>query len=324
MLPMTVTSPYEKCRVILLTPLRGYVMKEFKTAKKIDLFDGNGNQWKMKGVVNAENEKEQFNTVSDGYTIVQHQELVSMVEEAVADKNLNAITRIEEMNEGARIRMQLTFPDITLDVEENGQQVALRCTYDNSYDGTTGLRLEVGAKSPYGGGFLWVGGIVRALEDNYYHRHTKGVNVAEFEKKLEKGITSFQTKIKDHFKGMFKTPMTCETATNFLDDAINDKKFKGSLKYAESIKNKVRSSNIKNKWQFYCLICDVIGQEINSVDNRERQLNMLVSRLHRLVKNGNLPATMTEMVQHHTSNQGADLATLELNGVNVEDPNNFK
>ena len=118
-----------------------------------------------------------------------------MVDDALQDRNLLANPLIREMNQGARIHIELNFPNITLDVEENGQQVKLCCTYDNSYDGTTGLRLQIGAESPYHGGFLYVGGVVRSSEENYYHRHTKGVNVTKFGDKLEKCINSFQNKI---------------------------------------------------------------------------------------------------------------------------------
>jgi len=120
---------------------------KFKKAKRIKLVDENGQAWYRDGIVNADDESEQFNTVSPDYTIVQHEEVVEKVNEALNDKNLTPDVRFRDMDNGARIRMELTFQDITLDVEDNGKQVALRCYYDNSYNGTTGLRLEVGARS---------------------------------------------------------------------------------------------------------------------------------------------------------------------------------
>ena len=58
-----------------------------KKAKKINLFTENGTPWYAKGIVNEIDEKDQFNTVSDGYTIVQHQEIEEIVDE-VLSKNL--------------------------------------------------------------------------------------------------------------------------------------------------------------------------------------------------------------------------------------------
>ena len=259
-------------------------MSKFRVAKKIDLYkkDENGNlvDWKMKGIVDAES-GEYFNTVSEGYNIVQHDELAEVVETALKDKNLKAITTFDDSikENGSRLHIEMTFPEITLDVERNGQQVALRVTYDNSHDGSTGLRLQVGAKSPYGEGFLWVGGLVKALEDNYYHKHTKNVNVAEFEKKLSKGIDSFQTKIKDHFMGMLKVKIDNEFAELFLTSCLNIKNI--SKTYVEALLDALKKNTIKNKWQLYCLICDTLSKEASSLDVRDRHLSLIIGKLHK-------------------------------------------
>lgn len=271
---------------------------EFKTAKRIKLLDENGNAWYQDGIVNADNEKEQFNTVSPGYTIVQHSEVVDKVEEALTDKNLNPSKRFFDSNEGARIRMELTFPDVTCDVEDNGKQIELRCYYDNSYNGTTGLRLEVGAKSPYSNGFLWCG-------QTYYHRHTKGVNVSELEKKLEQGIKAFQDKIKKQFKAMFKTVLTNQMAETFLEETIEDKKYKGSATYLKDILSEVKRASLKNKWQFYCLICDVITNSGASMENKDRQLSLLIPRLHKVIANSDTPVTLTGLAAHHTEDENS-------------------
>lgn len=263
-------------------------MTTFKRATKIDLFDKDGNLWKLKGVVNEENTREYFNTVSDGYNIVQHDEVVELVETAIKDKKLNAITKIDDSikTNGARLHIELTFPDITLDVEDNGQQVALRCSYDNSYDGSTGLRLQVGAKSPYGEGFLWVGGLVKALEDNYYHKHTKNVNVAEFEKKLDKGIESFQTKIREHFLQMIKVPLTNAQADTFLEGCKELKNV--TEKYVETLVSEAKKATLKNKWQLYVLICDTLSKEASSIDVRDRQLSLIIGKLHKTFKSSDI------------------------------------
>jgi len=252
----------------------------FKKAAKIDLFDADGKLRPPKGIVNADNTSEYFNTVSDGYNIVQHQDVIDLVNDTIEDKNYNVNMYVDDFKNGARIHMVLTFPDIKLDVENNGQSVCLRCTYDNSYDGSTGLRLEIGAQSPYGAGFLWVGGLVRALEDNYYHRHTKGVDVAKFEKSLSKGIVSFETKIKDHFKDMFNTPITSSEALSFLEDKVLGTKNISNI-YVEAIITAIKRTTLKNKWQLYCIICDTISSEASSVDVRNRHLAAIVGKLHK-------------------------------------------
>lgn len=259
----------------------------FRVAKKIDLYkkDDNGNlvDWKMKGIVDEETGC-YFNTVSDGYNIVQHADLVKIVSDALVDKKLNAITKIDDKikDNGARLQIEMTFPDITLDIGDNGQQVSLRLAYDNSHDGSTGLRLQVGARSPNGEGFLWVGGVVKASEENYYHKHTKNVSMADFEKKLEKGIESFQTKIKNHFLGMLKVKITNEYAEVFFDSCLNIKNV--SKTYVEAIRAAAARSTLRNKWQLYCLICDVISKEASSLDVRDRHLALIIGRLNNKIE----------------------------------------
>ena len=293
---------------------------QFKKAKKINLYTDDGTIWFQKGIVNADDIKDQFNTVSDGYTIVQHNDIEEIVDEVVKDKNLQAVKRIEELNEGARLHIELTFPKITLDVENNGQQVALRCTYDNSYNGTTGLRSEIGAESPYGRGFLWVGGIIKALEDNYYHRHTKGVNIAHFEKKLENGIESFKTKIKKHFNDMFNTPLTVDQAKQFIEEVLEDKsKNKPSKKYLEKILNSLSTATFNNKWAFYVLICDVVTSEVSSsqVDLRNRQLKLIVTRLHKKIKSNNSTTASSSSTSEGNSSEGNEESTTNLITLNT-------
>jgi hypothetical protein len=267
---------------------------QFRVAKKIDLYkkDDNGNlvDWKMKGIVDEETGG-YFNTVSDGYNIVQHADLVKIVTDALADRKLNAVTKIDDKikDNGARLQIEMTFPDITLDIGNDGQQVSLRLAYDNSHDGSTGLRLQVGARSPNSDGFLWVGGVVKASEENYYHKHTKNVSVSEFEKKLDKGIESFQTKIKNHFLGMLKVKITNEYAEVFLDTCLSMKNV--SKTYIESIRAVVAKNTIKNKWQLYCLICDVISKEASSLDVRDRHLALIIGKLNDKIKSKDEEAT---------------------------------
>jgi hypothetical protein len=88
-------------------------MSKFRVAKKIDLYkkDENGNlvDWKMKGIVDAES-GEYFNTVSEGYNIVQHDELAEVVETALKDKNLKAITTFDDSikENGSRLHIEMT------------------------------------------------------------------------------------------------------------------------------------------------------------------------------------------------------------------------
>lgn len=260
--------------------------ENMKRAKKFKVYDENGNELKeYKNVANEENEQESFSMVKNGYHVIQHEDVFNTVKEAIEDKNLNAIVRPHRDYNGdsGRLHIEARFPDISVDVENNGIQAQMFCTYDNSYDGTTGLRLGVGAT--IGNTVLWVEGA------RYYHKHTKSVSVVEFEKQLEKGIKAFQDQIKNHFKAMFATKVTQVGAETFLDDAMNIKGV--SKKYVEAVLSKVKQSTIKNKWQLYKIVCEVISDNSSSIDVRDRQLKAIVGKMHKTFKSTNLTSLIT-------------------------------
>ena len=286
-----------------------------KKATRIKLFDGNGNELNdYKAIANEAQETEIFSVVKNGYQIIQHEDVYKTVEDAIADKNLNADIRPNPLYDGncGRLHIEVTFPEISLDVENDGLQSQLYCTYDNSYDGTTGLRLSVGAKR--GNAVLWIVG------SRYYHKHTKSVSVAAFEESLEKGIESFQTKIKGHFMGMFKTPVNETGALSFLDTTLEMKGV--SKKYVEAVISKVKQSTIKNKWQLYCVICDVITKEASSIDVRDRHLKALISKMHRVIKSSD------EKVESPATPEGGatlkEVAEKQMDGVTFLDEINSK
>lgn len=248
-----------------------------KKATKIKLFDENGNELpNYKAVANEDQKTEIFSVVKNGYQVIQHEDVFKTVEDAIADKNLNAVPKVNNNYDGncGRLHIEVTFEDIKLDIDDDGLKSNLYCTYDNSYDGTTGLRLSVGAKR--GNAVLWIVG------SRYYHKHTKGVSVASFEDSLDKGIDAFQTKIKGHFMGMFNTPLTNASAEDFITNCEGVKGI--SAMYVEKILAQVKASTIKNKWQLYCIICESVTENASSIDVRDRHLQSIIGRMHRVIK----------------------------------------
>ena len=64
-------------------------------------------------------------------------------------------------------------------------------------------------------------------------------------------------------------------------------------KYVEAIQSKVKQSTIKNKWQLYKIVCEVITKESSSIDVRDRQLKAVVGKMHRTFKSVNLTSLVT-------------------------------
>jgi len=265
-----------------------------KRAQRIQIFDKDGNELtNYKAIANEQDQQEIFSIVKNGYRIIQHDEVFQTIQDAIADKNLNATVKPHPDfdGNGGRVHIEATFPDINVDVENNGIQAQLHCTYDNSYDGTTGLRLRVGAKM--GKTVLWVMGA------KYYHKHTKSVSVIEFEKQLELGIKLFQEQIKKDFKAMLKTPVSQASAEDFLIAATELKGVR--KKYIEEIQSQVKQSTITNKWQLYKIICDVLSKTASSIDVRDQQLTAIITKLHKTFKSD----TSSKLVTPPESEGGA-------------------
>ena len=158
----------------------------------------NGETWqddKFVALVNEANFKHRFCYVTNGYKIAQHEDVISIIEEALKDLKFNHNMTFDIMNDGCRINVKINFPDVKLDLlSECGEMLYMRISTDNSYDCTTGLRFQLGA---------YTGSNIRLhLSDRFskhYHKHTKGLDITDVEKALTDGVKNFQEKVKNVF-----------------------------------------------------------------------------------------------------------------------------
>jgi len=262
-------------------------MTKLLRAKEVQIVykDDNGNEktWQeAKGLVNEENENQRFSIVGVGYKVAQHEEVNEMVEESIKELGLNHNTNIITMDDGARIRIKVDFNDVKFRIDET--DIVLRVNYDNSYNCTTGLRLIVEGIH---------GRTVFILPDNigqYYHRHTKGLNLKDLIKKLEKGIETFKTKAKATFEKFLATSMTNNSALAWLDDLITKAEKDESkskhvpIKYLKLIRIKVNKEGVNTVWDLYKCISEVLTQEIESVDTRKTHATKLNTALNKMIK----------------------------------------
>lgn len=255
-------------------------MTKFKRAIEIEIFDADGNKWEgQKGLVNEEDKLDRFAIVGVGYKIAQHEEVYDIVMKALLDLKIENIATTEDMNNGARLRIDLKFPEIVHSIA--GEQMQLWATFDNSYDGSTGLRLEVNAYMPKTDTNLYCSEIISAKLNRYYHRHTKGLEVGMLEGTIEKGIEIFQKEMSKEFEQLVETPVTSMYAVAFIEDLIEHKKSKVAKKYLQLILEALVATNgrILNAWQLYCLISSVLTKEVSSIDLRKNNARDLLSKI---------------------------------------------
>jgi len=196
----------------------------FKRAKEIPIFDDQGRRWLgQKGLVNEANEEERFSIVGEGYKVIQHDEVAEVIEKALEDLKLDHTITPKLINEGIRVSLDLHFPTIQQSIA--GENLKMWASFDNSYNCTTGLRLEVNAFLPETNDYVY-SAVVSETLNRYYHKHTKGLSIDVFEGTLNKGIELFQTKIKEEFESLANTAITAMQAREFIKELVEKKEIK--------------------------------------------------------------------------------------------------
>ena len=246
---------------------------EFVRAKEVAIFSQDGEeseynplnkQWK--GIADESNPNKVFNIVSNGYKIAQHEDVYNLISEAIKDHGLDAEVKVDKLNDGARIHGRVTFPELKFDL--NGRTINMRMTFDNSYDATTGVRMIVGARCVKQGIVYYV----RGTYSTFYHRHTKGLDINDITKKVEKGVKAFQEKIHQKFVEYSNEKIDKQKALDFLKSINNDAKKNNKAneipdKYLSKIIKQAQNAN--TQWDLYEASCMVLSQDKDiSVDNQ--------------------------------------------------------
>ena len=241
------------------------VCKEVKVNFEIDGEQQEAVGWK--GLVDADNTANQFNIVSSSYKVAQHDDVANTVDKALEDLGLKPEVLPIVCNNGARLQIRLRFPEIKLGLGDD--IVSMVAHFDNSYDSTSGLKLEIGAyQNEY---VIYVGGSYA----RYYHRHTKGLQVSSLEKSINRGIEAFQKKVKVQLEGLVNTKVDPLVFGGWLNDQID--KVDGDdegvqthksaavipIKYLKAIKGRFDEvrGNMTNLWSIYNMVCQTLHNE---------------------------------------------------------------
>lgn len=267
---------------------------EFITAKEITLLsrDGDGAQLndltgKYKAIVNADKVEQIFNIVGAGYKILQHEEMYSLVRETVKELGFKTSIKTIQMNEGARLRMVVTFPDIFVKIGPSSVNdvVTFRMSFDNSYDATTGLRTMVdGVRERTNSALI--------LPDNFahfYHRHTKGMDANNIRPTIVKGNENFLTKVKEKWEKYYLTKIDPNKVKNLFQELHDDKFI--SQKYLMAMLSRLSNEvvmrgmgDITNQWSLYNLVSDVMNNECDSMDVQENAVKKIDDKINSSIK----------------------------------------
>jgi len=260
--------------------------REVKVNFEIDGTQHEATEWK--GLVDAAEVTKRWNIVGKGYKVAQHDEVASTVDKALEDLGLKPEVCPEVHNDGARLHIGLRFPEIKLGL--GADVISMIAYFDNSYDSTTGLRLEIGAyQNDY---IIYVGGNY----SKYYHRHTKGLQVSALEKSINKGIDTFQKRVKVQLESLVNTQVDPLVMSGWLNDQIEKvevddeggKEHKSAavipIKYLKAIKSRFDEvrGNMTNLWSVYNMVCQTLNKE--NVEKLDRLPTLCRNMYDALVK----------------------------------------
>ena len=192
---------------------------------------------------------------------------------------MTPVTRIEEMNEGGRIHGEMIFNNHYIDVTGDGDVINMRVSFDNSYDCSTGVRMNFGAFHPTKKILLFIG----ERYSKYYHKHTKGLNKHEMAEGIKKGGEIFQEKISKMFKDMAATPVSSLNVKSFLEEKADKKSSGIPVKYLNSVSESV-TSKTGTLWDLYLIFSEVLSTECDSIDARGRHALKFLSLFNKASK----------------------------------------
>ncbi len=132
-----------------------------------------------KAIVREDNGK-LISIMKNTYQLVQNRNVIMPLLEQLHNLDTNwIIDPSHSFVENNRMRLQVTFPELTL--YDGQSDIALSLFLHNSYDGSEGVRLFWGAIR----GICTNGIVFGTLLSKYYRRHTSGLDISNLKQQLE-------------------------------------------------------------------------------------------------------------------------------------------
>jgi hypothetical protein len=143
-----------------------------------------------------------------------------------------------------RMRLQVTFPDLTLN--DGKSDIALSLFTHNSYDGSEGVRMYWGAIR----GICSNGMVFGQVLAKFYSKHTKGINLHNLKQQIEETYDQIPV-IKERISILQRLEVT-----DVIKEEVKDKMGK---KISDYITNQIPAAN---QWMLYNMITFYISHVI--------------------------------------------------------------
>lgn len=235
------------------------------TAQEIEIYDAYGRKINgHKAIVDKNDQSVIFNIASSNYKIAQHQEVYDATLTALAGTGVK-YTPIRTTDQGRRMFAEFDLPTIKHDVKRVGDIINLRVGVHNSYDSSSGVRVEV-----YGHRLVCSNGLfVSDSFGRYYTRHIHGIDLDLIEKAVVTGIAAFKDKFCHMMEQYAETPVTETKVIEFIDYCTENKvipiKYMDSIRQNVTVRTGVDKMPVTNKWMLYNAVTEILTHETDNI-----------------------------------------------------------
>ncbi len=196
-----------------------------------------------------EDTNELISIVSKSYKIVPNQVLIdSLMDDLMKLDTPYYIDPSHSFITNERMRMQVTFPEITMRDDES--DIALSLFLHNSYDQSEGVRLFWGAIRHICANGMVFGKVL----SKFYHRHTKGFELRNIHQAVSRTYDSIPY-IQQRIHQLDQMPVTNETMQDI------------ERKLGKRVHKAVQVHSNDSQWQLYNTLTYMIS---HAIDQRQR------------------------------------------------------
>ncbi len=210
-----------------------------------------------------EDTNEPISIVKNSYQVVPNETLINkLMHELVLIDTPFKIDPSHSFCENNRMRLQVTFPDLTLKDDESG--IALSLYLHNSYDMSEGVRMFWGAIRA----ICANGCVFGKVLSQFYGRHTQGFQISNLRKTLTETYDMIPT-IQNRIDELRSMPVTGKLKED-VEKEVGKRMAKEVLPTADML----------SQWQLYNALTNIIS---HSIEQRLRaRYQMAVSRVFQL------------------------------------------
>lgn len=222
--------------------------------------------------VTSEDGSRVFNIVTPSYKVIQHDEMIDKMRGTIKRYGLDFKETITPVNDGARVHVEYTFPGLEEPVTPNvGDIIRFKAFCDNSYDGSTGLRILFGAER-----LVCENGMVSMDRGaGYYHKHTSGLEMDKIIGALEDGISFYKHHFIERTKRFYEMPMRPAAMLEQIEQWKENKlipqkhlnKADAWIRAGISVEGAVE---YKSQYDFYNVMTAVVTHNVTSLDARTK------------------------------------------------------